>query len=63
MTTVNLSLSKSFPGTVTVSVDVENLLNTIRLAGSTGVLTSPVFGLPNRALNGRRFELGIRYNF
>ena len=28
-----------------------------------GVLTSSVFGLPNQALDARRFELSMRYGF
>jgi hypothetical protein len=60
---VNLTLSKSFPAGVTFSIDVENLLNETRLTGSTGVLTAQTFGMMNRALEPRRFELGIRYSF
>ena len=60
---VSLNLSKTFPQAITISVDIENLLNADRLFGSHGVITSPLFGLPNRALNGRRFELGLRYSF
>ena len=62
-TTVNVALSKTFSEGVTISIDIENLLNAIRLYGINGVITSPSFGLPNRALNGRRFELGVRYTF
>jgi hypothetical protein len=61
--TADLSLSKSMLKGLTVTVDAANLLNTTRLVGSNGVLTSPVFGMPNRALNGRRLELTIRYGF
>jgi hypothetical protein len=62
-TMVSLTLSKTFPKAITIVVDIENLLNAARLFGTNGVITSPSFGLPNQALNGRRFELGIRYNF
>jgi hypothetical protein len=62
-TTVNLVVSKSFPAGITISIDAENLLNAARLTGSNGVVTSPGFGALNRALNGRRFELGLRYSF
>lgn len=48
---------------VTVTVDAENIFNTRRLTRLNGVVTSPVFGLANRALNARRFELSVRYAF
>ena len=60
---VSLTLSKTFPKAITIIVEIENLMNAARLFGTNGVITSPSFGLPNQALNGRRFELGIRYNF
>ena len=59
----NLAVSKTLLKGVMITVDVENLLNADRLVGSIGVLTSPLFGMPNRALNPRRFELVIRYSF
>jgi len=62
-TIVNLTLSKTLPKAISIIIDIENLLNANRLFGSYGVITSPLFGLPNRALNSRRFELGIRYTF
>ena len=62
-TMVSLTLSKTFPKAIMLIIDIENLLNAARLFGTNGVITSPSFGLANRALNGRRFELGIRYDF
>jgi Carboxypeptidase regulatory-like domain len=62
-TTVNLAVSKTFQKAIAISLSVENLMNAARLYGTNGVITSPTFGLPNLALNGRRFELGVRYNF
>jgi hypothetical protein len=62
-TTVSLTLSKTFQQAITIVIDSDNLLNGTRLFDTNGVITSPSFGLANRALNGRRFELGIRYDF
>jgi hypothetical protein len=45
------------------TADALNLLNKANLAGFNGVLTSPVFGLPNRAINPRRVTLGTRISF
>ena len=61
--TANLNLSKSRPEGAMVAVHIENPLNIDRRVGSNGVVTSPVFGLPNRALDKRRFELVLRYGF
>jgi hypothetical protein len=60
---VDLALTKELFAGFYVTADVENLLNASRLTGSNGVITSPVFGLPNRALSARRFELTLRYGF
>jgi Carboxypeptidase regulatory-like domain len=60
---VALAISKALWQGVTISADAENLLNTVRFVNVNGVLTSPVFGMPNQALNGRRLELSIRYGF
>jgi hypothetical protein len=60
---VRLALSKVIATRVLVTIDVDNLLNTSRFFGSNGIVTSPVFGLPNQALNPRRIELTIRYGF
>jgi hypothetical protein len=61
--TVNLAVSKNLFGGATISIDAENLLDARRLVGSIGVLTSPDFGMPNRALNGRRLEFTVRNSF
>jgi hypothetical protein len=60
---VDLSISKSLLKGLTITADGENLLNTDRFVRLNGVLTSPVFGMPNQALNARRLELTIRYGF
>jgi hypothetical protein len=62
-TTMNVALSKTFFQGFVISINMENLLNAVRLYDINGVITSPSFGLPNRALNGRRIELGVRYTF
>lgn len=48
---------------LTLSVNIQNLLNHTNLAGFNGVLTSPFFGLANRALPARRIEASLRFNF
>lgn len=61
--TLNLTVLKNLPKGVMATIDVENLFNQKRLVGSNGVLTSPAFGIPNRALSPRRLELAIQYGF
>lgn len=61
--TTNLSLSKSLPHGLTFSANIENPLNDDRGIGANGVVTSPVFGLPNQALDPRRVQLSIGYRF
>lgn len=60
---LNLSASKSTVEDLIVMIDIDNLLNTARFIRSNGVLTSPTFGLPNQALDGRRVVLTLRYFF
>jgi hypothetical protein len=60
---VDLAISKSLHKGLTITADSENLLNMDRFVRLNGVLTSPVFGMPNQALNARRLELTIRYGF
>jgi len=60
---VNLSVSQSFAKRLVFTFDADNLLNNLRLVKSNGVLTSPTFGMPNQALNGRRLLLSLRYGF
>lgn len=62
-TGVNLSVIKSLARAMTITIDVENLLNQTRFADSNGVLISPTFGRPNRALPGRRLDFTMRYSF
>jgi hypothetical protein len=60
---VELAVSRSFLKGMTITGYAENLLNTSRFVQLNGVLTSPVFGTPNQALNARRFELTVRFGF
>jgi hypothetical protein len=60
---MNLAVTKAIGQWVFVSVDVENLFNAGRLFASNRVVTSPVFGLPNQALNPRRLEFTVRFSF
>ena len=64
---LDLRISKTFPlvggATINFSANGENVLNRANVAGFNGVLTSPVFGQPNRALNPRRIEFGTRISF
>jgi len=46
-----------------LTADAQNLLNRANLSDFNGVLTSPVFGRPNRAVNPRRVSLGTRLSF
>ena len=48
---------------LTISLNVRNLLNHTNYARVSGVLTSPLFGLPLAARNPREIELGLRFNF
>jgi Carboxypeptidase regulatory-like domain len=61
--TVDLTVSKTIAKGLVVAVDAQNLPNRSRLFGTNGIVTSPLFGMPNQALNGRRLELTIRYGF
>jgi hypothetical protein len=60
---VRLAVSKTLPKGVMVTAYADNLLNTPRLVRYNGVLTSPVFGMPNQALNARRIELTVGVGF
>jgi hypothetical protein len=46
-----------------VSANVENVTNHINFVDFNGVVTSPLFGTPNRALNPRRVEIAARFGF
>ena len=48
---------------MTISAEAENLLNKVNYNRISGVLTSPFFGLPTRARNGRQISLSLRFNF
>jgi len=48
---------------LTLSINAQNMINHTNLAGINGVLTSPLFGLPNQALAPRRVDLVLRFNF
>ena len=60
---VNLNVSQTFPGNIILAVDADNLFNNRRLIRSNGVLISPLFGVPNLALDGRRLLFSLRYGF
>jgi hypothetical protein len=60
---MNLSISQTFAKRLVFTLDADNLLNNRRLVRSNGVLTSPTFGQPNQALNGRRLLFSFRYGF
>ena len=44
-------------------IRASNLLNTTRVRGYSGVLSSPLFGLPTGYLPGRTVRLSIQTNF
>ena len=44
-------------------ISAENVTNRVNFADFNGVVTSPLFGAPNRALNPRRIELAARFAF
>ncbi len=48
---------------LSVSVRMQNALNHPSFGNPTGVLTSPIFGIPNVALPGRTIELSARFSF
>ena len=47
----------------TLLLSVTNVLNHTNYAPFNGVLTSPFFGTANRALNKRRVNVSLRYDF
>jgi hypothetical protein len=59
----SVSAAKMFKNGLAFNADVDNVFNRNRLVGTNGVITSPVFGTPNRSLSGRRITLGARYSF
>jgi len=46
-----------------VGVNATNLFNHTNFENFNGVLTSPMFGRASRALNGRRIDLTVKFNF
>ena len=46
-----------------LSASAENVTNRINYVDFNGVVTSPLFGIANRALNPRRVELSVRFGF
>ena len=48
---------------VIVSLSAENITNRINFIDFNGVVTSPMFGLSNRAYSPRRVELAARVGF
>jgi hypothetical protein len=60
---LSLSISKRLPQRFAISVEASNVLNSTNAIAFNGVLTSPRFGQPTRALPGRRIELGLTKEF
>lgn len=48
---------------MTISAEAENVLNKVNYDRISGVLTSPFYGLPTRARDGRQISLAARFNF
>ena len=48
---------------MTITADIENLLNKVNYSRVNGVQTSSFFGQPTRARDGRRINLSVRFNF
>ncbi len=44
-------------------VSGQNLLNRVNYTGYSGVMTSPLFGLPIAAAQSRRLQVGLRFGF
>ncbi|PYS37852.1 MAG: hypothetical protein DMG14_19825, partial [Acidobacteria bacterium] len=49
--------------TMTIRVNVQNLLNNVQYNNFIGTMTSSFFGRANNARNPRQIEAGIRFNF
>jgi hypothetical protein len=58
-----LGNSTTDPGELEISIDAINVLNRTNYESIIGVLSSPLFGLPNSAAPGRKIQLSIAYNF
>ena len=48
---------------MTITADVQNLLNQVNFQSFSGVQTSPFFGLATRARRARHIRLSVRFNF
>ena len=48
---------------LSISANVEKLLDRVNLAGFNGVLSSPVFGIANCALTPRRVQMAMSVTF
>jgi hypothetical protein len=48
---------------MTITAEAENVLNKVNYDRISGVLTSPFFGLPTRARDGRQISVSARFNF
>jgi hypothetical protein len=48
---------------LTFAVEANNVFNHTNLLGFSGVLSSPFFGLANRANQPRRITASLRFNF
>jgi hypothetical protein len=48
---------------MTISAQVNNLLNTVNFQNPNGVLTSPFFGEPTRARDARSIRMTVRFDF
>jgi Carboxypeptidase regulatory-like domain/TonB dependent receptor len=64
---VDLRVSRAFRyrarASMVFAANVENVLNRANFEGVNGVVTSPVFGMPNRAEAARRVNLFASFNF
>ena len=48
---------------MTLTAEIENLLNKVNYNSFNGIQTSSFFGLPTSARDGRRISLSARFNF
>lgn len=48
---------------LTISINAENLLNSTLPRGYNGTLTSPLFGISNNSLNGRKISASLNFRF
>ena len=48
---------------MTISAEAENVLNTFNADSISGVMTSPFFGRPTRARDGRSVSMSLRFDF